>query len=66
MWDLVPWPGIEPAHPALAVQIFNHQITREVPAFFIAPNYNMNIHFLQRIKVIFILFFWGKKQMYIP
>ena len=43
MWDLVPWPEIEPAPLALSVQIFNHRITREVPPFFMVPNYNMNI-----------------------
>ena len=28
MWDLVPWPGIEPRTPALE---FSHWTTREVP-----------------------------------
>ena len=31
MWDLVPWPGIKPAPPALGVQSLNHWTTREVP-----------------------------------
>ena len=31
MWDLVPWPGIEPVPPALEVQSLNHGTTREVP-----------------------------------
>ena len=30
MWDLVPWPGIEPGHPALEAQNFNHWTAREV------------------------------------
>ena len=37
MWDLVPWPGIEPGPPALGAQSLNHWATREVlpPLFFI-------------------------------
>ena len=31
MWDLVPWPGIEPRLPALGVESFSHWTTREVP-----------------------------------
>ena len=31
MWDLVPWPGIEPGSPALEVQSPIHCTTREVP-----------------------------------
>ena len=31
LWDLVPWPGIEPRPPALGVQSFSHWTTREVP-----------------------------------
>ena len=31
MWDLVPWPGIEPRPPALGAQILNHCPTRAVP-----------------------------------
>ena len=30
---LVLQPGIEPVHPALAVQSLNHWTTREVPVF---------------------------------
>ena len=30
MQDLVPWPGIEAGPPALGVQSFNHQTTRQV------------------------------------
>ena len=30
MWDLVPWPGIEPGNPALGVQILSPWTTREV------------------------------------
>ena len=33
MWDLVPWPGIEPGPPALGAQILRQWITREVPEF---------------------------------
>ena len=31
MWDLVPWPGIEPRPPALGVWSLSHWTTREVP-----------------------------------
>ena len=31
MWDLVPWPGIEPAPPSLATQSLNHSTNKEVP-----------------------------------
>ena len=31
MWDLVPWPGIEPGTPALGAQSLNHWASREVP-----------------------------------
>ena len=33
MWDLVPWPGIEPGPPALEARILSHWTTREVPKF---------------------------------
>ena len=31
MWDLVPWPRMEPGPPALGVQSSSHRTTREVP-----------------------------------
>ena len=31
MWDLVPWPGIEPGPPALGAWNLSHWTTREVP-----------------------------------
>ena len=31
MWDLVPWPGIEPGSPALGAWSISHWTTREVP-----------------------------------
>ena len=31
MWDLVPWPGIEPGSPALGAWSLSHWTTREVP-----------------------------------
>ena len=34
MWDLVPWPGIEPGPPALGAQSLTHCATREVPRCF--------------------------------
>ena len=35
MWDLVPWPGIEPRPLALRVQSLTHWTTSKVPAIFI-------------------------------
>ena len=34
MWDLVPWPGIEPMAPAPGAQSLSHWTTREVPGFY--------------------------------
>ena len=31
LWDLVPWPGIEPGLPALGAQNLSHWTTRETP-----------------------------------
>ena len=31
MWDLVPWLGIKPSHPALGAQSLSHWTIREVP-----------------------------------
>ena len=31
MWDLVPWPGIEPGPPALGAQSLSHWTARETP-----------------------------------
>ena len=31
IWDLVPWPGTEPRHPALGAWSLTHWATREVP-----------------------------------
>ena len=31
VWDLVPWPGVEPGPPTLGAQSFSHCTTREVP-----------------------------------
>ena len=32
MWDLVPWPGMEPKLPALGAQSLSHWTIREVPS----------------------------------
>ena len=31
MWDLVPWPGIEPKPPTMGAKSLSHSTTREVP-----------------------------------
>ena len=33
VWDLVPWPGVEPGPPALGAQSVTHWTTREVPQY---------------------------------
>ena len=33
MWDLAPWPGIEPGTPALGAWSLSHWTTRAVPCF---------------------------------
>ena len=35
MWDLVPWPGIEPRLPALGAWSLSHRNTREAPNYFL-------------------------------
>ena len=35
MWDLVPWPGIEPGFPALTARNLSHWTTREVPTMYL-------------------------------
>ena len=35
MWDLVPWPGIEPRPPALGARSLIHCATRKVPTLFL-------------------------------
>ena len=44
MWNLVPWPGIEPGSPALGVQSLGHWTTREV----------LVVHF-QHVQIDFLL-----------
>ena len=53
MWDLVPWPGIEPGSPALGVWSLSHWITREVPACD-----NLNIGWLRKYP-------WQKHYLYV-
>ena len=38
MWDLAPWPGMEPGPPALGVQSLSHWTTGDVlqPVFLIS------------------------------
>ena len=42
MWDLVPWPGMEPGPPALETPNFSHCTTREVPT---AEDFNSSASF---------------------
>ena len=36
MWDLVPWPGIEPSTPVSGAQSLSHWTTREFPSYVIS------------------------------
>ena len=40
MWDLVPWPGMEPGPPALGARSLNHWTTREVPIFILKSSFS--------------------------
>ena len=46
MWDLVPWPGIEPVAPALRVQSLSHWTTREVSKYFSFKSTEILFYFL--------------------
>ena len=53
MWDLVPWPGIEPGPPALGAQSLSHWTTREVPR-------TANLKLLSAIiLLVLVLLFWN-------
>ena len=43
MWDLVPWPGIEPGPPAVGAWSLNHWTTREVPSYTFYQHYNTSL-----------------------
>ena len=53
IWDLVPWPGIEPRLPTLGVQSLSHWTTREVPVQLILRIYMQD--FWEYIPVKFLL-----------
>ena len=44
MWDLAPWPGIEPGPPALGAQSLSHWTTREVPISSFLRNLHTVLH----------------------
>ena len=50
MWDLVPWPEIEPRPPALGAQSLNRWTTREVPPYYFILFY--------LFVYLFIYLFW--------
>ena len=43
MWDLVPWPGIEPGPPALGVQSLSYWTTCEVLLKAFLSLFNLNL-----------------------
>ena len=46
MWDLGPWPGIEPGSPALGVQSLTHGTSREVSLFKVLPFFLSSLEFM--------------------
>ena len=64
MWDLAPWPGIEPGPPALGTQSPSHWTTREVPKsiIFICLG-NQKIHVTHFIMIFTWLWFSGTKLL---
>ena len=61
VWDLVPWPGIEPGPPELGVWSLNHCTTREVSLylFLIAAVLNalLKVHLLFFFNLFILLFY---------
>ena len=58
MWDLVPWPGIEPGPPALGAQSLSHWPSKEVPLhlfFFSCLLWSIISIFLSWIGCFFLL-----------
>ena len=69
MWDLVPWPGIEPRPPVLRTQSLNHCSTREVstnlilnvPGYFlltISELYCRILHVIYFLKIPLFRLIW--------
>ena len=59
MWDLVPWPGIEPRPPASGAQSISHWTTREVPFIYF---YFGSVGFL--LQAFFSCSEWGLLSSY--
>ena len=49
MWDLVPWPGIEPGPPVFGERSPTHLTTREVPEMFSFQEVNKVLPFLVKL-----------------
>ena len=43
LWDLVPWPGMEPGPPALGVWSPSHWTTREVPVICLSHKHDCTV-----------------------
>ena len=57
MWDLVPWPGVEPQSPVLGVWSLSHWATREVPGQII---FDKSVKVFQWERTIFQQMMLGK------
>ena len=55
MWDLVPWPGIEPGSPTLGMQSLDHWTIRKVYLFSLFLSTNVSINFFWSLW-IFVLY----------
>ena len=54
MWDLVPWPGIEPWAPALGAWSLSHWTTRDVPEITFKRIFFLNVSSLNIYCILFI------------
>ena len=50
MWDLVPWPGINPVPPVVEAWNLSHWTAREVPDKFDLVSYKLQLRALSNTK----------------
>ena len=59
LWDLIPWPGIQPRFPALGTQSLSHWTTKEVP---FSNSLTDNFHSKSQITMYSIIIYILKKK----
>ena len=57
MWDLVPWPEIEPGPPALGAWSLSHWTTREVPLIFVLLSLYLFSFLFCSLEFFYFLYF---------